>query len=402
MNSMPGLAWTAFAATVCLYAAGTVLGAVAHPVTGIPPFELPDAMWPIPWLGFGAVGAVVAHRHPRNPVGWLFIGTAALMVVNYFCDSYATAVLSRSLQGPGADLAAWLALWTWIPAIGLFTAFFVVFPTGAPPSPRWRWLLWATGAVHLMVIAAATLIPVRDGLNLLRAVTPADADRGEVLSVVANVMTPPLVVLAIASLVVRFRRSRRHERQQLKWFSLAAATYALVLIGMFAVGGEDPMGVPAIATAHGVGTLALPLSAGVAILRYRLYDVDRVISRSVAWLLITLVVGGVYMGAVSLLMATVVPVTGGSSAAVAAATLAAAGIFGPARRRIQRAVDRRFNRARYNAATSVEMFSSQLRDHVEPERLGAELLSVVRATLQPVGTTLWLRDLPPVSPSRDR
>src|SRR6266511_858283 len=234
-------------------------------------------------------------------------------------------------------------------------------PTGSLPSPRWRW--WARG----MAVAA-------------------------VVGLVSSVLGP--LAVGAASLVVRFRRARGLERQQLRWLAVGGAPVAVAVLAIAALvlaGNEVSLG-----WLVGVCLAVLPLAIGAAILRYRLYDLDRIISRTLAYGLLTLLLSGAYAG-VALGLGQLLGRT--SSLAVAVATLTVAAVFQPARRRIQRAVDRRFNRRRHDAAQTIQAFSARLRQQVDLEVLTAELLGVVEQTMQPTQVSLWLRPTVPVAPS---
>jgi hypothetical protein len=267
-------------------------------------------------------------------------------------------------------------------------------PTGSPPSPRWRWWARVTAAAPVVFVVAVTLEPqplepeyrsVTNPLGLQALQLPI-----AITDVVASGISVAGVVVGALSLVVRFRRARGLERQQLRWVSLAAVLVSLailvVLVGM--VLGNELL----IIWAAGVSFAVLPLAIGAAILRYRLYDLDRIVSRTLTYGLLTVLLAGGY-AAVVLGLGRLLPQD--SSLVVAAATLAVAALFQPARRRIQQAVDRRFNRRRYDAARTIAAFSDRLRQQVDLDTLTAELLAVVDQTMQPTRASLWLRPQPP-------
>jgi len=265
-------------------------------------------------------------------------------------------------------------------------------PTGSLPSPRWRW--WAraviAATVVLVVSAALTPDPLQPEDPTFRSPLAAPPALSDFLAVAGAASVVALLVgllTAAGSLVARFRRARGLERQQLRWLALAAALSAVMLLAAVAsaVLGA-PLGVVLIAA--GISVAVLPLATGAAILRYRLYDLDRIISRTLAYGLLTLLLGGGYamvvLGLGQLLGRE-------SSLVVAAATLAVAALFQPARRRIQSTVDRRFNRRRHDAAETITAFSARLRDQVALDTLSSELLAVVDQIMQPTRTSLWLR-----------
>jgi hypothetical protein len=355
-------------------------------------------------LGFSAfmvVGALIVAHRPNNAIGWTFSASALLAFTGQLAGLYAIyAAVTRPGSLPGATLAAWYGSWPWFLVLALTLIFTpLLFPTGRLLSHRWRPVAWLTAVVTAVLTALTSLQP-----DLSLGTVPDKVIANPIgVAAVGNLMTSPvvpalivlLVVLAAAafgSLVLRFRRSRGEERQQLKWFTYAAALVPLSVIG-------DSLPAPVGDLVTDVPIVFLPVATGIAILRYRLYDIDRLINRTLVFGLLTALLGGVYAAAVLVLG----QVFGGvgrdpPSWAVAGATLAVAALFQPARRRIQAVVDRRFNRRRYNAAKTVEAFSVRLRDEVDLDALTAELLSVVDQTIQPTRASLWLRPSPHGSP----
>jgi hypothetical protein len=335
------------------------------------------------------VGALLASRRPAHPVGWLLLGLGLLVVGNVVVSSYVNYGL---LVRPGAlPAAAYLAgvsnsiqvLWvTCVSFILLLT------PTGSLPSPRWRW--WArvaAAAPALLVLLAAVdpqpLLPEHPEVgNPLAVAVPA----GLLVAAVAALIVLVTLVAAAGSLVVRFRRTRGVERQQLRWLAVGAALAAVALLVAVAAGAMEKESV--VLAAVGTCVALLPLATGAAILRYRLYDLDRIISRTLAYGLLTLLLGGGYAGIVLGLGRLV---GRDSSLVVAAATLAVAAVFQPARRRIQAAVDRRFNRRHYDTSQTIAAFSARLREQIDLTTLSAELLAVAEQTMQPTMLSLWLR-----------
>jgi len=352
-------------------------------------------------LGFAAfmvVGALIVAHRPTNAIGWMFSATALLASTAGLAAEYATYTLvTRPGSLPGAILAAWYASWPWYSAIALALVFTpLLFPTGRLLSPRWRPVAWlagtATAAFTVLAALQANLGPVGDPLianpiGVAGLENPEESTVGVALLVLLTV----LMLVAFGSLVLRFRRSRGEERQQLKWFTYAAALLPLFVLADFLPGAVGDL-------ASAVPIVVLPVAAGIAILRYRLYDIDRLINRTLVYGLLTALLAGVYAGAVLILG----QLFGGvardpPSWAVAGATLAVAALFQPARRRIQAVVDRRFNRRKYNTAQTIEAFSARLRDQVDLDTLSAEVLAVVDQTMQPTTASLWLRQ----SRSRD-
>jgi hypothetical protein len=335
------------------------------------------------------VGALVGSRRPAHPVGWLLLGLGLLIVGNLVVSGYVNYGL---LARPGAlPAAAYLAgvsngiqvLWvTCVSFILLLT------PTGSLPSPRWRW--WARVAVAaplLLVLLAAVdpqpLVPEHPEVgNPLAVAVPA----GLLVAAVAALIVLATLLAAAGSLALRFRRAKGVERQQLRWLAVGAALAALALLAAVAAGALENEGV--VLGAVGTCVALLPLATGAAILRYRLYDLDRIISRTLAYGLLTVLLGLGYAGVV-LGLGRLLPQ--GSSLAVATATLAVAALFQPARRGIQQTVDRRFNRRRYDAARTIEQFRSRLHQQIDLSTLTAELLAVADRTVEPTMMSLWLR-----------
>jgi hypothetical protein len=382
------LAWSLAGGCVALVVGSLALLLVVSHAAEVSGYYYEDAAVAV---AFALLGAVVAAHRPANPIGWLFLAiglSGALGVVSNEYVNYTLVVDPGAL--PGGPIAAWLSAWTWWPAYGLVPLVLLVFPDGRLPSPRWRWAAWlAGGGVALMTlgIAGSTLAdPVRFALSE----EEPDGLPGLVLAVSVGAAMVSFLA-ALVSLVLRWRRAWGNEREQLKWVAFAAGL-ALVANLCFQVLQLPGLGL--------VGVVLVPVGAAVAILRYRLYDIDRIISRTVAYGMLTALLGLVYVAGVFVFGRLLNPDGGSSSLAVAASTLAVAALFQPARRRVQDAVDRRFNRARYDAARTVGTFSARLRDEIDLDTLSAELLAVVNQTMQPTRVSLWLRPLRPGDPAQ--
>jgi hypothetical protein len=334
------------------------------------------------------VGAVLASRRPRHPVGWLLLTLGLSLAAAGAATGYANYGL---LARPGAlPATAYAALYHGVSI--LFVAVCLGFvllltPTGSLPSTRWRWWARVAVAAPLLAVGSSALLPfdppyqsVANPLAVAQLAGPL-----RVVNFVTWLVTGLAILIAAWSLVVRFRRARGVERQQLRWLALAAGLTGAVLLALVAVaptGNELLLG-----WLSAVCVALLPLATGAAILRYRLYDLDRIISRTLAYGLLTVLLGlgyaGVVLGFGRLLGRD-------SSLVVAGATLAAAAVFQPARRRIQQVTDRRFNRRRYDAAQTIQAFSARLRQQVDLDTLTAELLAVVEETMQPTRVSIWL------------
>jgi hypothetical protein len=267
-----------------------------------------------------------------------------------------------------------------------------LFPTGRPPSPRWRWVSWLAGIGNLLFIVSYLSVWPRRGVALLGIRSPEPTGGLMVPYTVGTAAAMVAVLAGAVSLVVRFRRARGVERQQLKWLAYAGALAVLGFPLLVAAEGviRPPELVADVAAA--VLILPIPVAVSVAVLRYRLYDIDRLINRTLIYGLLTALLGAVYAGLVLVLGQLFGGIgTEPPSWAVAGATLAVAALFQPARRRIQAIVDRRFNRRKYDAARTIEAFSARLRDKVDLDALAAELLTVANQTMQPTTVSLWLR-----------
>ena len=353
-----------------------------------------DSTFLLAFAAFMAVGAVIVAHRPGNAVGWIFSAIGLLTATGMLAGEYAArADVGRPGARPGGVLAAWYISWYWYPTLALVLVFtLLLFPTGRLPSARWRPVAVAAGVATVGVTALSALTPtlvdenytVRNPIGLAWVQDPEQTAVGAVLFGLLLVC----MVAAALSLVLRFRRAQGVERQQLKW-----VTYAGALMVLF---GLVPELLPATAKVSealwGLGAILVPVAAGIAILRYRLYDIDRLINRTLVYAALSALLGAVY-AAVVLVLGQGFGGVGGEppSWAVAAATLAVAVLFQPARRRIQQVVDRRFDRRKYDAAKTVEAFSARLRDEIDLDTLLAELLAVVNQTMQPTKASLWLR-----------
>jgi hypothetical protein len=397
-----GKRWTLLAwSMLAVFAISLVVGLILAVANGT--FQQDAGSQGLLVLGFSAfmvVGALAVAHRPGNAIGWIFSASALLAVTGQTAGQWAIyGYVTRPGSLPGATLARWYGSSPWFLVLALTLIFTpLLFPTGRLLSPRWRPVAWLTAAVTA-VTTALTLLQPELSLGTVpdRVIAnPIGVARvgGFLESPAVVALIVVLVILAAAafgSLVVRFRRSRGKERQQLKWF-----TYAAALVPLSVVADALPAPVGDLATALPI--VFLPVATGIAILRHRLYDIDLLINRTLVYGLLTALLAGVYAGAVLVLGQLFGEVGRGTpSWAVAVATLAVAALFQPARRRIQAAVDRRFNRRRYNAAQTIRAYSLRLRDQVDLDTLSSELLAVVDQTVQPTRVVLWLRPSPPGS-----
>jgi hypothetical protein len=388
------VAWSMLAVFVASYGVGVPLSAARGHL-------LEDSTFLLGFAAFMAVGAVIVAHRPGNAVGWIFSAIGLLTATGVLAGEYAArANLGSPGALPGAVLAAWYSSWWWYPTLGLVLVFtLLLFPTGRLLSARWRPVAAVAVAATVGITALSALTPmlvdenytVRNPIGLAWVQDPEQTAVGAVLFALLLVC----MGAAALSLVLRFRRSQGVERQQLKWFTYAGALMILSLLATDYFLPDSSL----VEVLAGLIIALVPVAAGIAILRYRLYDIDRLINRTLVYLLLTALLGAVYAGVVLVLG----QLFGGVGAeppswAVAGATLAAAALFQPARRRIQQAVDRRFHRRRYNTTKTIEAFTARLRGEIDLDTLAAELLAVVNQTMEPTRASLWLR--PPVNRSR--
>jgi hypothetical protein len=393
------LGWFMFALSALLFMAALILN-LRRPQYADLAFTTGELVLGLALLLFGWFGALIVSRQPSHPIGWILGAFSVIGGVGDFASEYAIYGLrSHPDAVPGAAALAWFASWVFALYLALLAALLLLFPTGRPPSPRWRWVLCLAGiGAGFSVVGALSMWP-RRGIGLLQVFGgPEPVGVLGILYYVGFWVALVAVLAAIASLVVRFRRARGVERQQLKWVVYAVVVVVLCFILlMVAPNSMDPSEL-AVDVVFSLLIALIPVAMGVAILRYRLYDIDRLINRTLVYGLLTAVLGAVYAALVLVLgqlfggIGTTTP-----SWAVAGATLAVAALFQPARRRIQQAVDRRFNRQRYDTARTIEAFSARLRHQVDLDTLTAELLAVVDHTVEPTAVSLWLRPQAPLT-----
>ncbi len=398
------LAWSFWALSVALVPVGLAFSVLALSAS-LPPGREPIlpliAVVDVLLFAYGTVGALIASRRSGNTIGWIFCAVGLALAVASAASGYADyALYGNGNALPVPELAAWLGVWLNILVLSVAPCLlFLLFPDGRPPSARWRPAVW------LVVVIGA-------GVFFTLAFSPGELDEytypglpnplgiggafGDVLSAVESAgddILPIVVLLSISSTIFRFRRSGGRERLQLKWVAYTAALTAASFLVSFVLPNSVPQALQDAVFFLGVAAFAaIPVAAGIAILRHRLYDIDLLVNRTLVYGSLTVTLAALYLGSVVLLRGLVFGFTGRSSQlVVVASTLAVAALFGPLRRRIQSTIDRRFYRSKYDAAKTLAAFGARLRDETDLDSLGDDLVGVVRETVRPEHASLWLR-----------
>lgn len=337
------------------------------------------------------VGGLVASRHPSNPIGWILCSFTAIQGVSLVLEGYTEYYLS---SGGGslrvAEAAAWVNNWSYVSAFLTVTLVLLLFPDGHLPSRRWAPALWCC-LVGNALFAAGVALDTGPLHEYPEIVNPLGVSHrlASVIGPIGITLTLIALFASAGSVIVRFRRSTGVERQQIKWLAVASVIAAAAMLGAAAIGfaGSDNLANAVIV----LGILCIPVAIGVAMLRYRLYDIDRVISKTLVYGSLTVVLGASYVGLVLAGQALFSAFAGGSNLAIAVSTLAVAALFLPARSRVQRFVDRRFYRRRYDAQKALEAFGTRLREQIDLGTLSGDLRTAVDETMQPAHVSLWLR-----------
>ena len=394
MTMTARVAWGLWFAFVAAFSVATYSG--FNPPAG-PPIALADAIWAGSFLGFPTAGALIVSRMPDRPLGWiLLIGPLLLMVALPLSD------LAR-VSGSGSEQTAAWFLWgsslLFAAGTGPLLLVPLFLPDGRLPSPRWRPVAFALWGMAALWVIHAGFKP--GPLEVSRRVSnPLGIEAFEEVFEAVELVLGPLalvtIAIGIASLVVRFRRAHGVERQQLKWLALGAAG-VIACFGAIAVTesvfGKD-LSDAVVTLVIAAAILSLPGAIAVAVLRARLYDIDIIVNRTLVYGALTAMLASAYLGIVVVLQRVLDPLTADSDIAIAGSTLAVAALFRPLRARVQTFIDHRFYRRKYNAAATLSAFSSHLREQVDLDSLGRELVGVVGTTMQPAHASLWLRPPP--------
>jgi uncharacterized membrane protein SirB2 len=391
------LAWSLVALALALLLGGIALSRAASSAVPDLPFsgETDDGSVIanlVTLLPFSVVGAIIASRQPRNSIGWLFCSVGVTIGLNSFAGDYAEFWLASGF-GPDSvgETAAWLSSWLWFLLVYVPMSFLLLLvPDGRPPSPRWRPVAWgvALGTAGGVVGYALKAGPLVDFPHIAN---PYGVDSPVVgmVGVAGSIVAAGSMVASAVSLIVRLRRAESVERQQIKWLAYGGA----VMVGILGAGGLITLwSVPASIVVMSVSLLGLPVFTGIAIVKYRLYDIDLLINRTLVYGALTAMLVLVYLCGVVFLQHLFRTLAGGESQlAIVASTLAIAALFEPLRRRVQVFIDRRFYRRKYDARKTLEAFSTKMRDETDLDALNDDLVGVVRDTMQPAYASLWLR-----------
>ena len=327
-------------------------------------------------------GFVLASRRPENRIGWLFLAAGLALGLSGFSNPYALhALVADRGSLPAGLVFGWLSNWIWLIAVAALAFLFLLFPTGQLRSRRWRPAAWFAGGAFAIATVSALITATRSWAHPFTP-SPGSLDGlTALLEVMAGFLISAGLLVSVVAVVIRFAKSSGEERLQLKWCAAAALVLAVVFVASIWLNSA------VVNVLQSVAFLCLWTAIATAVLKYRLYEIDRIISRTLAYAIVTGLLVGLYAGLV--LLATRV-LSFSSPVAVAAATLAAAALFSPVRRRVQRAVDRRFNRARYDADTTVALFSARLKDAVDLDSVQDDLASVVQRALEPAHVSVWI------------
>jgi hypothetical protein len=389
------VSWITLPVTLVLILGGIYLSILNGDVTGAAGVVV-DVLLGLVLLGFVALGILVVHRRPGNPVGWIIAGAIVTAVASDFVQSYGVyALYTEPGRLPGGEVMALLSTVMFIPVLFAAPALlFLLFPNGNLPGRRWRVVFWIVILTTCSTMVSSALDPKLDDAPFKGVVNPLDLNPPSTLiDTLSTIGWPGMAasfLLAALAMILRLRRSRGVERQQLKWIAAAAAVLPFASaagVMSYYLGYETVGGLLAV-----FSFVPVLFAAGYAVLRYRLYDIDVVINRTLVYGSLSVMLAVVYFGGVAGLQRLLSPVTGqDSQLAIVASTLAIAALFNPLRHRFQAFVDRRFYRSKYDAQKTLEAFGARLRDETDLDALGDGLVAVTRETVQPAHVSLWLR-----------
>ena len=391
------MAWSLWALSLALPALSLLLLILnlSHPDVPVYSFWAENVLFAI---GYSTVGAVIVPRmSAENPIGWLFCAIGLLWAVLHFIGEYAIyTLLAAPGSLPAGELTSWVYSWLWVPGLGLLVFLCLLFPNGRLPSTRWRLFARLSVLLTLVGVVLAAFSPGRIVLGLPAIRNPLGIESLPNAHKPVQVLMLVLIAVAVVSLVVRQLYARGVERQQTKWFTHTTAVAASGAILQYII--SEPLelewlgGVAYILAL--IGLVGIPITMGIGISRYRLYEIDLLINRTLVYGSLTLMLALVYFGGVTVTQALFQTLTGQErlpQLVVVASTLLIAALFTPLRRRIQAFIDRRFYRRKYDARKTLEAFSAKLREQTDLEALNSELVGVVRETMQPAHVSLWLR-----------
>ena len=396
-NRLAGLAWTLCALTVALAVAGPIIAIrVAGTTANLPQLGLVMVNG-LAAVEFSLMGSLIVSRQPRNTIGWLLLVVGPSFAASVtVLDSWARALPDPVILTPLNILLLWFSGWSWWLLVGPLLLIPLVFPDGRLLSPRWRWvvaLLAGSFAIFLIGATFTATATLSDGTRTVA--NPIGFLPDSVTQILFGAFPFPLLAAALgsgAALFVRYRRAGAVERQQIKWFLYAGALFVVAFIIQFVVpsGSDNAITFPGVLFIGAI--LFVPVSIGVAILRYRLWDIDVVIRRTLVYALLTGLLALAYFGSVLALQAIFSALTGETQSALVTvlSTLVIAALFVPLRRRVQGAIDRRLYRRKYDSARTLAAFGATLRDETNLDQLTAHLTDVVDETMQPLSVGLWL------------
>jgi hypothetical protein len=377
-RTAPWVAGCAAAGSVALMGGGLVLEYVDRHLlpASLADWTVSNIAGQVVNIAVPVAGFVLASRRPENRIGWLFLVAGLALGLSGFSYPYAVhALVVDRGAWPAGRVFGWLSNWIWVIAVAALGFLFLLFPTGRLRSRRWRPAAWFVGGAFVLAIVGLLILATRSWAHPFTASTLGG------LSGLAAVLISAGLLVSVVAVVVRFAKSSGEERSQLKWCAAAALVLAVVFVASIWVNSA------AVNVLQSVAFLCLWTAIATAVLKYRLYDIDRIISRTLGYAIVTGLLVGLYAGLV--LLATHV-LSVHSTVAVAAATLAAAALFSPVRRQVQQVVDRRFNRARYDADTTVALFAAHLKDAVDLDSVRDDLASVVQRALEPAHVSVWI------------